>query len=149
TWQQVQRKRKDFTEDYKKVLLHDLPLAGMSATLHQQQIRALAAQALKRFDVNPGRQAAETAQALEAYRPHFDSAEQFQQLVRECYEVLLTWAEAEVDTPEPAGGGRAAQAERALQRLATAEALAKAHDLPVPKAFHLRRARYRDQSGDR
>src|SRR5206468_2481114 len=77
------------------------------------------------------------------------SAGDVEQVASGCYEVLLEWAEAEAE-PLPGEGPAAGQARarKAVRLLDLASALAKAHRVPTPQAFHVRRARYLAQAGD-
>jgi tetratricopeptide (TPR) repeat protein len=68
-----------------------------------------------------------------------------------CFEVLLTWAEAEAGTPAPAGLAGDAPghpARKALRLLEAADTLAQEIQFPIPKAFYPLRADCWEQVGD-
>jgi predicted Zn-dependent protease len=94
--------------------------------------------ALQQLGLEVGQSPEGVASGLDRYRQVVEPA-QLDRVAAECYQVLLVWAAAEL-------GARTENADkagaiRALPLLDAAAAVAKAHDLKPPRAFHLRRAR--------
>jgi serine/threonine protein kinase/tetratricopeptide (TPR) repeat protein len=132
----VQDRVRQFFPRRDQVLVHETTPTLVGRQAASQRVCRLAPAALAVWGVTDLEQPAGLAAALERHRTHFESPQQAQQVAAGCCEVLLVWAEAEAGQP-----GSAAAA-RALRRLDSAAALAQAHGLAVPRALHLRRARY-------
>ena len=113
------------------VLFHAVSLREQDAAADAAVIRREAPAALEKLDLKAAEQPGALKAGLGHWRPLVESPAQYDQLAAECYEVLLLWAEAEV----------AIQPQRALRLLDAADTLARAHKLPPPRLFHLRRAR--------
>jgi tetratricopeptide (TPR) repeat protein len=125
--------------DYQEVMFHEISLAGSDQARNANVLR-LAPAGLGRLGLSADGPPAQVGRALLRQRGRFESAGQLARVAEGCYEVLLVWASAE----ESAGRVR-----QALRRLEVAEVLGQAHALEVPRAFYLRRARYRTLAGDR
>jgi serine/threonine protein kinase/Tfp pilus assembly protein PilF len=126
--------------DHFEVLFNEISPTGSDQPSKRARVLELAPAALRRFGLEADLPPHKAARVLLAGQGRFESPAQLARVAEGCYEVLLAWAEAE------AGTGRARQA---LARLEVAEALGRAHGLEVPRAFHVRRARYRARMGDR
>jgi tetratricopeptide (TPR) repeat protein len=146
--QQLQTSVKRFFESCDEVRFHDLNLLRRDPSARLAQVRRSARSALAPWGITAERPAVEVARALDRYRRYFTSAQQRQQVAAGIYEVLLAWADAEAALPGP-DAGRVAGARRALRLLEAAQALAGAHGLEAAQTFHVRRARYLTQAGDR
>jgi tetratricopeptide (TPR) repeat protein len=126
-------KRRRFEEHRGEVLFHQISLSEHTRAADRAAILREAPAALEQFGVTAADRPAEAGQRLLAYRRHFASPRQMQEVAAGCYQVLLAWAEAAA-VVEPPG-------KQALRLLELAAALGRAHDLPAPRAFHLQRAR--------
>jgi tetratricopeptide (TPR) repeat protein len=144
--QQIKPRVVDFRKARREVLFHDFNLLWRDPAARRDKVRQLARSALKRWGVTAEQSPAEVVRALDQHRPYFASERERQEVATGCYEVLLAWAEAEL--PGPGAAGRVGAARRALDLLADAEALGRAHGLDAARTFHVRRARYLAQAGD-
>jgi tetratricopeptide (TPR) repeat protein/predicted Ser/Thr protein kinase len=143
-WQDRARRFED--EHHRgEVLFREVDFTERDRDANRAAIRRAAADALVALGLKDDDAPAEAARRLEAYRQHAERPRQVDEVAAECYQVLLVWAEAEAPAP---GGADEAGARRALRLLDLAAALGKAHDLPTPRAFHVRRARYLALLGD-
>jgi tetratricopeptide (TPR) repeat protein len=133
-----------FRRDRDDILFYAIPFseadrAGNRARVLTTAPRAVAALG---FDaaVQPG-----AGYDLARCRRHCESDATFGLLIEGCYQVLLVWADTEARTP---AGPDPAAAGRALALLDRAAALAAAHRLATPQAYHQRRAGYLEAAGD-
>src|SRR5262249_34531652 len=133
------------------VLFHEVnfterDVAANCAAICKEAPAALARLGLTGLDVGTG--AADVRAALDPCCHHLATPE-FKDLAGGCYKVLLVWAEAEATPlPSEAAAERVARARKALRLLDVAADLAKAYELPSPRVYHLRKARYLVQAGD-
>ncbi len=126
---------------FHEIGLTDLHGISITAQAHEDDrvaARRAARAVLAEFRLSAEDPPAEAARWLKTYEHVAASPQQLNKVAADCYHVLLIWAEAE----SPPGAIDKAGAERALHLLDLAAALAQAHDLPTPRAYHLRRARY-------
>jgi tetratricopeptide (TPR) repeat protein len=130
-----------------EVLFHEINFTDSSRDANRAAVRQAARDALGKFGLTADDQPGDAARRLEAYRPHAADPGQIDQLAAACYQVLLAWAEAEAPRPPARGPGDEADLRRALHLLDLADALASAHHLPAPRAYHVRRSRYLDLAG--
>jgi tetratricopeptide (TPR) repeat protein len=133
-----------FAESSREVSVHEISFTETPQDADRAAIRRAAPAALAEFGLSAGDTPAEAARRLEAYRTAAEGPRELEEIAAECYQVLLTWAEAEA----PPSANDEAGARRALHLLDLAAALAEAHDLPASQAFHLRRARYLALAGN-
>jgi tetratricopeptide (TPR) repeat protein len=135
-------------KDYYTVAYHGLTVTGRPSLDKRMRIIGIARGALARLKLDVSAPPEEAVKTLEAFRKRCPP-ELFKQVLPDCYDVLLTWAEAEAPpTIGPQKADHVAAARRALGLLAVADALGKAHGQPPSPIFHLRRARYLAQAGD-
>jgi serine/threonine protein kinase/tetratricopeptide (TPR) repeat protein len=153
--QQLLARIREFRKRRDDILYHELSPTERDRAAHQAEVRRLAPAALALWDLTgaagqpPAVSAARAARALEPYRSYFLSLGEVGETAAGCYEVLLVWAEAEADVPLTAPASeRQAGAHRALALLDAATALGQAYQVPIPQAFHVRRARYLSLAGD-
>jgi tetratricopeptide (TPR) repeat protein len=136
--QKLRKRLEEFEEQRDEVLVHEISATPSSRDTDREAIRRAAPAALARFGIAADDEPASVARRLEGDRPFF-SPGQLEKTAAGCYQVLLTWAEAE---PVPGPAADPAALRRALHLLDLAEALGQAHHLPTPRAYHVRRARY-------
>jgi tetratricopeptide (TPR) repeat protein/predicted Ser/Thr protein kinase len=117
-----------FEKSRREMQHHTISFADRDPEAARAVVRREAAAALAEFGFSVGDTPGDTGKRLETYRGSFVDAREADGLAAECYEVLLAWAEAE-DAPP-----------KALHLLDMAAAVAAAHHIPAPQAFHLRRA---------
>jgi len=130
-----------FEKSRREMQHHTISFADRDPEAARAVVRREAAAALAEFSFSAGDTPADAGKRLEAHRGSFVDAKEADGLAAECYEVLLAWAEAEAPpNPGPAGLTENA-AQRALHLLDMAAAVAAAHHVTAPQAFHLRRAR--------
>jgi tetratricopeptide (TPR) repeat protein len=129
-----------------EVLFHEINFTESSRDANRAAVRQAARDALGKFGLTADDQPGDAARRLDAYR-HAAEPGQIDQLAAACYQVLLAWAEAEAPRPPARAPGDEAGLRRALHLLDLADALASAHHLPAPRAYHARRARYLDLAG--
>jgi tetratricopeptide (TPR) repeat protein/tRNA A-37 threonylcarbamoyl transferase component Bud32 len=147
--QKLRQRLKEFEEQRGEVLVHELSPTPGSRDADREAIRRAAPAALARFGIAAGDRPADAARRLEDDRPYFDSPRQLEKTAAACYQVLLTWAEAEAGPgPAAASPEDSAPLRQALHLLDLAEALGQAHHLPTPRAYHLRRAGYLARLGE-
>jgi hypothetical protein len=117
------------------------------------RVRLLAPAALARFGVQSDRSPAAAVQALQRETGKIATdAVLLNQVVEGCYEVLLAWAEVEAQSgtlPGRPTGDREKSARQAIHLLDVAAAVGQAYQAPTPQTYHLRRARYLRQAGDK
>jgi hypothetical protein len=147
--QEMQPRIDGLRDDWRKVLFHEISLSKHDRPTNLAQVCRLAPQALARFDVDTNRAAEESVAALKREQQRFASPDKLREVVEMCGEVLLAWGDAEAQTglsadKQPAQ--RIAAAQRALQLLDIAAALAAAHGLTDSAAYHRRRASYLAQA---
>jgi tetratricopeptide (TPR) repeat protein len=135
-------RRERFEKERAEVLFHVLDFTEPDREANRAAVRRTAPTALEEFGLKLEDSPADAARRLEAYRAHVDRPQQLDGIAAECYEVLLAWAEAEAPADAARGAAREPGTRRALHLLDLADALAGAHRLPTPGAFHVRRARY-------
>jgi tetratricopeptide (TPR) repeat protein/tRNA A-37 threonylcarbamoyl transferase component Bud32 len=157
----VQNKARAFLAAHREVLFHQIHPSGRDEQSSREQVLRLAPAALARLGIKVERPPANIVRALMDDRDRYESPHQFAQVLEGCFEVLLVWAEAEAQQNGEPGVGAASRAAlpvrlgspdllgvRPLRLLAIAETLRKAQALPVPRAFYVRRSRYRARTGD-
>ncbi len=129
-------------EDFRRDVQHyTISFADRNPEAARAVVRRKAEDALAEFGFSADDTPADAGKRLEAFRGSYANAQEANTLAAECYEVLLAWAEAEAPL-KPAPAGESNQATRkVLHLLDMAAAVASAHHLAVPQAFHLRRAR--------
>jgi tetratricopeptide (TPR) repeat protein/tRNA A-37 threonylcarbamoyl transferase component Bud32 len=125
------------------VHFHEISPTGRDRSDNLALVCRLAPPALADFGITRDRTPAEEVAALQSERDRFRSPALLKQVAETCYDLLLSWAEAERGL---LAGQTPAQAEtsarRALRLLDLAAALGQAHGIEAPQAYHLRRARY-------
>jgi tetratricopeptide (TPR) repeat protein len=131
------------------ILFQALDPTGREPEAGRGQVRRLAPAALAVWGVSGDGPPGAATRALEGYRAHLESSRQVAEVTAGCCEVLLVWADAQAQA-EPAEDAptRQAWASKALKLLETAEELRRAHGLPTPQAFHVRRAHCLQLLGD-
>jgi tetratricopeptide (TPR) repeat protein len=142
----IDRLRRDRDE----ILFHEVSPTGLDQADNLTQVLQRSAKAILPFGVTPECSPAQVVQALQRERGLFASAQEMREVAENCYEVLLAWAEAEVQSSLLPGrplDQRKPAAQQALRRLDVARGLARANGLVTPKAYYLRRARYHAQAG--
>jgi regulator of sirC expression with transglutaminase-like and TPR domain len=136
-----------FYEERDKILSHETDHLVRDRAANAEEVRRLALAALGRFNLGPKTPPDQARGFLEPYRGWL-GPKQARRLAEGCYEVLLTWAEAEAAAPPgPAAADPKDRAARALTLLAVAEGLGEGNGVPTPRAFHARRSRYLAQAG--
>jgi tetratricopeptide (TPR) repeat protein len=125
-------------QDRHEVHLHEISPTGREQADNREHVRALAPAALARFLNVPF--SGDPLEALEQRQDRLVRTEKKQ--AEDCYAVLLAWAEAEAGRTPPAG------ARRALRLLDVAAAVAGAHEVPTPRAYFVRQARYHTLAGN-
>jgi tetratricopeptide (TPR) repeat protein len=149
TRQQARANGEEFLKGSSEIGFSSLNVTGDGPEGQRKRIGKLAKAALARLGLTIPCPPQEAVQALEAYHSRCEPSE-FAPIASGCYEVLLTWAEAEAGSPPGLNAEeRKARAGRALDLLEVAEALRAATQLqPKPtQTFLVRRARYRTQAG--
>jgi serine/threonine protein kinase/Tfp pilus assembly protein PilF len=128
--------REAFTQVFRPqrddALFYQTLFTGLDAEANRQKTRDAVALALRVFDVVP-----EAAAPPAINRSHFKPFE-VEEICEGCYQLLLVLAETEV---EPRAAAAPARALRILDQAARLR--------PPTQAYHLRRARYLEQVGDR
>jgi tetratricopeptide (TPR) repeat protein/tRNA A-37 threonylcarbamoyl transferase component Bud32 len=144
--QRAQAANEQFLKDSTAIGFYSLNVSGDGPEGQRRRIGKLASAALARVNL-PTASPQEAVQGLEACRSR--TPDQFGPVATGCYEVLLSWAEAEAGfASELKLEEQKARAERALGLLAVADAVGVAAGIPPTQTFHHRRARYRTQAGD-
>jgi tetratricopeptide (TPR) repeat protein len=127
------------------VHFHEISPTGRDRGDNLALVCRLAPEALADFGITRDRAPAEAVGALQSERGRFASAAVMKQVAETCYDLLLSWAEAEAEcgmlAGQPAAGAETG-AREALRLLDVAAALGQAHGVKAPQAYHLRRARY-------
>src|SRR5262249_9197234 len=134
-----------FLKDYDEVTFREVSPTARDEPGNRERVIRLASAALAHFGITQDLSADEAGKALLSGTP-FESPAHLAEVAECCYERLRAWAEAAA-LPGGQGPPVAERAKQALGLLEIAAALGKAHGLPAPRAFHLRRARYREQAG--
>jgi Tfp pilus assembly protein PilF len=129
-----------------EVLFSEINPAQTDRAANRAKVRRLAAAALAEFGVRAEQPPADSVQALQSEGKRLASDQERKQVAGWCYEVLLAWADAAALKEK---GNSEESAREALHLLDVAAAVARAYSLAVPRAYHLRRARYLEQSGDK
>jgi tetratricopeptide (TPR) repeat protein len=148
---QMEPRVKGFLSDLDQVRFHTVSATEQERTANAAAVRRLAGPALVRFGVSVGEGPAAAVRVLGRERGRFASDAQFRQVTQGCYELLLAWAEAEAEAgrlPGRPAAERRAGGQTALRLLSVAAALGEEYQVPVPQAYHQRRARYHAQAGD-
>jgi tetratricopeptide (TPR) repeat protein len=135
-------RRERFEKKRAEVLFHVIDFTEPDREANRTAVRRAAPAAVAEFEMKIDDSPANAARRLEAYRPHADRPQQLAALAAECCEVLLAWAEAEAPADAAQGAAGEPGTRRALHLLDVAAALTEVYRLPMPQAFHLRRARY-------
>jgi tetratricopeptide (TPR) repeat protein len=136
---------KPYGEAVKKLI----PWEGVNLARQQEQARGYIREALAPYAPDEARgPAPRVLDGLERDRPFLD-ADEFKQLVGNCYELLLIWANVEANAL-PAGPGELEEqsrerGRRALALLDEAARLGQAYQFDT-RIFHFRAARYQAQS---
>jgi tetratricopeptide (TPR) repeat protein len=140
-----QDRRKTFDAHRAEVVFRQINLTDAAREANRAATRAEAEAALKAFDLSAHDAPAAAVRRLAAFGEQ-QAAEpaQLDEVAAGCCQVLLLWAEAEA----PPGAADAAGARQALRLLDLAAALAEAHRLPTPRAWHVARARCLALAGD-
>jgi eukaryotic-like serine/threonine-protein kinase len=147
------RQRRDraqkFLDGRDDVLFHALSLTDADRAADAAAVCRAAPAALALLGLKADTPPAEVGTLLEPFRRHLPSGPDYDRLAAGCFQVLLSWAEAEADAPPgETAGGRTAGVRQALRLLDLAAGLARAQHVELPRAFHLRRARYLTLLGD-
>jgi tetratricopeptide (TPR) repeat protein len=145
--QDLKDRKPRFDRHCRDVAFHQINglLSDRGPDADRAAIRRDAAAALAEFGLSVRDTPAHAVTVLEGWRQAAELPRQIDEIAADCYQVLLTWAEAE----SPPGAGGQAGAREALRLLDLAAALGEAHHLPTPRAFHQRRARYLAVAGDK
>jgi tetratricopeptide (TPR) repeat protein/tRNA A-37 threonylcarbamoyl transferase component Bud32 len=134
------------------VHFYEVSPTGREKADNLSKVCQLAPQALADFGIRIDRTPASAVKALADERDRYPSAAAMKQVAESCYDVLLSWADAEAERGvlpgQPAENAQAG-ARRAVGLLDLAAAIDQAHEVAAPRAYHLRRARYLDRAGDR
>jgi tetratricopeptide (TPR) repeat protein len=123
---------------FSEVSFREISFTESAQDADRAAIRRAAPDALAEFGLSNADTPAVAASHLQTYREAAESSRQLDAIAADCYQALLSWAEAE----SPPGSGDKAGALRALRLLDLAAALGQIHQLPTPGAFHFRHARY-------
>ncbi len=144
--QQLVRKSQEFFARREEILTREIDPPGGDRAAIAGWIRGRARDALSRFNLGIDTPLPEAARLGEQWR-EAASPEAARRLEAGCFEVLLSWAEAEA-TALPGVGkpGHEAQLRQALRLLNVARAVRPNPDL---RSFHLRKAKYLEAAGDR
>jgi eukaryotic-like serine/threonine-protein kinase len=147
--EQARARLAQFDGGVAEVRFRDVSPTGRDQLANREQVRRLAPAALALVHVSADGPPEAAGRALGPFRPHLESGQRLERVAADCYGGLWVWAGTEPAAPPAAAPAeRAERARRALRLLDTAAALARAHGLSTPQAFHLRRSRYLGQSGD-
>ena len=140
---QFQEKIRDLRKYRDDVRFHEIDFLVRDSVANRTRLLTTALTALTPLGFAPG-----VAPDWESRRRYFESAEQRKQVAADCYQILLAWAEAEAAPAAGQDPGKLPDGARNALRLQdTAAALAEAQQLPVPRAFYLRRTRYLEAIG--
>ena len=141
--QQAAGRRQRFQTPYDRALFHQMLFTGLTAAESRANTRVAARDALAIYGlVSEEMQSPAEPSLLDLDRSHLD-AEEHKKMVIGCYELLLIWADAEVDPvpgPGDAGEPNRRSIEKALSLLARAEALGRTHGLET-RTYHFQKAR--------
>jgi tetratricopeptide (TPR) repeat protein len=146
----AQQAAASFRKPCSDVLLHEINVGEQDGVANRAAICKEAPAALDLLGLSVDHGAVDVQSALGPYRDLLASRSEFEDLAGGCYRVLLVWADAEATPlPEEGAAERSRRARKALRRLAIAADLAQVCELPSPQIYHLRKARYLSQVGDK
>ena len=140
---QARKRWQDFQAPYDNALFYEMLFTGLDSGADRDKTRAAARTALAAYGLDADADPAGPASPVLDHDKTLLGAAEHARLVEACYELLLVWAEAEAGS----GPGKA-PADAALELLARAERLGRAHGLDT-RTYHLRKEQYSAQAEGR